>query len=202
MATQFWFVRHAQSAANAGLKTSDPATIPITSLGQGQSIKLAEEIVVAPDLIVMSPFLRTQQTAQATLKKFPALATEIWPIQEFTYLNPERNQNSSMAERRPKVEAYWKRADPDYNDGGSAESFHEVMRRVDTMWGRLTRDHQSKTVLVFGHGMFIKMLEWKLQNSGDLSMEGFRAFHEAAAMPNCSILKCQINKNKSWRLEW
>ena len=38
-----WFIRHAESASNAGSKTSDSATIPITDLGQKQAEELANK---------------------------------------------------------------------------------------------------------------------------------------------------------------
>ncbi|WP_241212739.1 MULTISPECIES: hypothetical protein [unclassified Sphingomonas] len=36
-----------------------------------------------PSLIVTSPYLRTRQTAQATIQRFPTVPVEVWPIEEF-----------------------------------------------------------------------------------------------------------------------
>ena len=35
-------------------------------------------------------YLRTQQTAQPTIERFPEVPVAVWPIQEFTYLEPSR----------------------------------------------------------------------------------------------------------------
>ena len=43
-----------------------------------------------PSLIVTSLFLRTQQTAAPTIERFPDVPVEVWPIEEFTYLQPSR----------------------------------------------------------------------------------------------------------------
>lgn len=201
MPSHFWFIRHAESAANAGEKTSDPSAIAITEKGEAQALALSKQIIEQPDLVITSPFIRTQQTAQATIEKFPDTPTEVWPIQEFTYLNPEKCRNMSGKERRPMVEAYWARAEPDYNDGG-VESFNDILNRIESMWQRLNADYQNKTVLIFAHGIFIKMLEWKLSNTVDMSMANFHTFHEGSPMTNCSILKCTIEGNGNVDLAW
>jgi broad specificity phosphatase PhoE len=83
-----FLVRHAESKANIGLPTSDPATIGITENGKYQSAKFAEEIKIAPDLIVTSRYVRTLQTAQPLIEKYPQANLETWSIHEFTYLSP------------------------------------------------------------------------------------------------------------------
>ena len=60
---EVWFIRHGESSANAGLPTTDPGTIPLISKGVLQAKALAKTIGKRPDLIVMTPYLRTQQTA-------------------------------------------------------------------------------------------------------------------------------------------
>lgn len=81
------FIRHAESAANAGAATSDPASIPLTPRGHDQARTVSNSFGAAPDLIVCSPFLRVQQTAAApTCAHFTAAPVESWAVQECTYL--------------------------------------------------------------------------------------------------------------------
>lgn len=47
---------------------------------------VARSFTRAPDLIVASPFLRAQATAQVTAALYPTVAFETWPIQEYTHL--------------------------------------------------------------------------------------------------------------------
>ncbi|MFN7493515.1 MAG: phosphoglycerate mutase family protein [Cyclobacteriaceae bacterium] len=82
------YIRHAQSEANAGGRTIDPVSIPITETGYAQSVSLAEEISEQPDLIIVSPYIRTQQTALPLSQKYPNCLMEVCHIQEFTFLSP------------------------------------------------------------------------------------------------------------------
>jgi len=50
------FIRHAESAANAGVATSDPGTISLTQLGHEQALAVSRYFGTTPDLIVCSPF--------------------------------------------------------------------------------------------------------------------------------------------------
>jgi broad specificity phosphatase PhoE len=83
-------IRHAESAANAGLATTAPDTIPLTEKGLMQAWALADSITSAPDLIISSPFERAITTALPTVKRFPHAPFELWPVEEFTYLSPNR----------------------------------------------------------------------------------------------------------------
>ena len=58
-----WIIRHAQSQANIGLKSKNPTSIPITNNGEGQAQKFSEKVVKRPDIITVTEYIRTQQTA-------------------------------------------------------------------------------------------------------------------------------------------
>ena len=124
------FVRHGQSTGNAGLPCDDLATIELTELGWSQARQVAEDWQERPALIVTSPYLRTQQTAAPTIERFPDVPVEVWPIEEFTYLQPSRWNGTRSAERMPHLERYWAGADPAYCDGEGAESFGTLLRRA------------------------------------------------------------------------
>lgn len=81
-------IRHAQSAANAGLATTAPDSIPLTELGRTQAQILADHIASPPDLIISSPFERAIHTALALANRYPPVPLEIWAVEEFTYLSP------------------------------------------------------------------------------------------------------------------
>ncbi|MCY1410560.1 Histidine phosphatase superfamily [compost metagenome] len=113
-------IRHGENVANAGQASRDDESIPLTPRGLQQATTVARSFTEAPDLIVVSPFVRAQLTAQETVTVFPWVAFETWPIQEFTYLKPARCVDTTVAQRREWVEAYWMRAAPEYSDGGGA----------------------------------------------------------------------------------
>ncbi len=110
-----------------------------------------------PDLIVTSPYLRTQQTAAATIERFPNVPVEVWPIQEFTYLQPSRWNGTLSSERMPHIERYWAAADPEFYDGDGAESFTTMLRRV-----RASRAKQIEQEVAAGLGRFRdKFAAWR-----------------------------------------
>ncbi|MCL1962490.1 MAG: histidine phosphatase family protein, partial [Desulfovibrionaceae bacterium] len=84
------FIRHGQSTGNAGVPCHDLASIELTDLGHEQARDIAGSWTEAPSLIVTSPYLRTRQTAAPTMERFPDVPVEVWPIEEFTYLQPSR----------------------------------------------------------------------------------------------------------------
>ena len=149
------FIRHGQSTGNAGVPCDDLASIELTDLGHEQARDIADGWTGVPSLIVTSPYLRTRQTAAPTMARFPDVPVEVWPIEEFTYLQPSRWNGTLSAERMPHLERYWAVADPDYCDGEGAESFATLLRRAEATLARLVA-HAQGPVYVFGHGQFIQ----------------------------------------------
>jgi broad specificity phosphatase PhoE len=193
-----WLIRHAESIGNAGLVTSRPDTIPLTGKGIEQALHLADSFTQAPALIVTSPYTRTQQSARPTIRRFPTAMQEQWEVQEFTYLSPERYRDTTAADRRPFVEAYWLRCDPHFIDGEGAESFADFIRRVqraiDGLWSC-----RSEFVAVFGHGLFLRAMIWRMifgaQPVNATNMSSFRHFLVATSMPNTAITKVDLLAN-------
>lgn len=155
-------VRHGQSAANAGAASHDHATIPLTEKGRQQARDIALSITQAPDLIIASPFLRAQDTAAAIISRFPCVPVETWPIEEFTYLEPARCVDTTVAQRKRWVDRYWADADPAYVDGEGAESFLQFAARAESFLDRLAA-HPAQAVLVFSHGQFLSLVAWLIE---------------------------------------
>lgn len=151
-------VRHAESAANAGLPTNSPDGIALTDLGVRQAEDLAENWTGRPAAIVSSPFVRARQTAEPLARRF-GMPIGTASVQEFTYLSPPKCVGTTAASRRSWVLAYWDLSDPDHRDGPGAETFREFVDRArrllaDTTW----RDRGE--VVIFCHGQFMQMVRW------------------------------------------
>lgn len=187
-----WFIRHAQSQANAGERTVDPALIELTALGREQADHIPALFEHEPDLFVVSPYLRARQTAQFLADKYPSLPVETWPVQEFTYLDRQRCLNTTLAERIPMAREFWDRNDPRYMDGEGTESFAGLMERAAEMWKRLLASYDGKWVVVFSHAQFIRAAIWHWMYEGDKatesSMKRFRNFLRAFTIPNGAVL--------------
>lgn len=173
------FVRHAESQANAGLVTSDPKTISITKAGRYASQVLAESINTRPDLIIVSSFIRTQQTAEPLKRKYPHVQVEVWPIHEFTYLSPKQCLNTTAKDRLTMVTEYWDRCDPGYIHGPGAESFNQFYERVSkslAMLKGLKRDY----VIIFSHSQVIQLIQQVVENGYQPSLDAMTYFVKEA----------------------
>ncbi|MFY8268993.1 MAG: histidine phosphatase family protein [Terrimicrobiaceae bacterium] len=171
-------IRHAESQANAGYSTSDPASIELTETSWSAAREFAKAYDgPEPDLIVTSPYRRAQQTAQPLIERF-GCRVEILEVHEFTYLSPARCRNTNSAHRRPMVEAYWTTSNPQACDGEGAESFEEFLERVERST-RVLREHDAATILVFTHEFFINAVRFfDLPGKPSATPESMRQFHD------------------------
>lgn len=197
-------IRHGESAANAGEATLDHTTIPLTEKGVEQAHLVAGSFSQAPDLIIASPFSRAQATAKATANVFSFVAFETWPIQEFTYLEPTRCANTTVAERRDWVEAYWSRLDAAYVDGIGAESFTDFISRAQSFLNRLA-DHPAQNIVVFSHGQLINAVAWLIsctpQEIDRRAMAEWREYEIKNHVPNCSGYTLSKNPDDAaWKM--
>ena len=195
---EVWFIRHAESTANAGAATSQPASIPLTERGIEQAKCVAASFTKQPDLVVSSPYLRAQQTAAPLLDRFPNTITQEWDVQEFTYLATARCHNTTLTNRKPMVAEYWSRSEPDYCDGPGAESFSHFVARTRAMLEKTRTLLEEPTdaanlIAVFTHGQLIQLTMWLLWHNvaevNSQSMSAFRSFLLAITVPNTAIVK-------------
>lgn len=194
-------IRHAESEANAGLVSAAPDSIPLTAKGFEQAKLLAESFSFSPTLIIVSGFLRAKQTADPLIKSLPLAEVENWNVHEFTYLSPLRCGHSTMAERKPLVEEFWRRSEIDYCDGDGAESFEEFIGRIrETIENLRNSKHQS--ILIISHGQFIRGLIWLLlterKDFDSAAMKEFYNFLEGFPFPNTGYIKIKLNENENY----
>ncbi|HKE59376.1 MAG TPA: histidine phosphatase family protein [Pyrinomonadaceae bacterium] len=195
---EIWLIRHAESTANAGAATSQPATIPLTERGIEQARCVAASFTKQPDLVVLSPYLRAQQTAAPLLDRFPNTISQEWDVQEFTYLAADRCHNTTLTERKPMVAEYWSRSEPGYCDGPGAESFSQFVARTRAMLEKTRGLLEAPTdpanfIAVFTHGQLIQLTMWllwhKVAELNGQSMSAFHCFLLAITVPNTAIVR-------------
>ena len=200
MAKKILFIRHGESESNAGEKTEHPQSINLTALGREQARDKAAGLTVTPDLIVTSSYIRTKQTAEPFVEKFPNIPAEEWNLHEFTFLAAEKYRNTTNDERRPDLMAFWTKADPDHRDGEGAESFNEFVDRCRVAI-RTMKDAPGDTVLVFCHGYVMNCIRYILEEKFDAGVtpEGMLAFWDYHAMnkiDNCETLEFNVDGGK------
>jgi len=193
---EIWLIRHGESESNAGLPTSDTTKIALTPRGFVQAECMVTAFMRPPSLIVTSPYLRAVQSAQPTMARFPQARLEEWPVHEYTYLSLDSRHNTTQHGRKPLVDAYWERCDPQYVDGDGAESFVALVARAQQTLDRIRRVDDDFAA-IFTHGLFIRTLLWvQLAQPVEIDatlMRRYRSFISGFTAPNASILKLYVN---------
>ena len=189
---EIWWIRHGESNSNAGERTETGRTAVLSERGWAEARTLPRAFAQAPDLIVTSPMIRTKQTAQPLLECFPQVPQAEWAVQEFCELADARRFNTTGPERKPMVDAYWHRLDPDYHDGQGAESFKGLITRVDAAIEQM-RQLGSGLTVVFCHGLFMRALLWRMFSQptplDSSAMKRYIYFHQSLWIPNAGIVR-------------
>ena len=191
-----FLIRHAESRANIGEATSTPREIPLSEKGLAQADDLVNVITDRPDLIVLSPYVRSRQTAEPFLELYPDVEQVTLLIQEFTYLSVSKCRGTSYEQRKPLVAQYWQNADPGYSDGDQAESFAEFIGRCAD-FERQMREKEYELAFVFTHEQFIKGLLWNSMRLGremtTAAMQGFQKFMTSFTIPNTAFIRAKVD---------
>lgn len=198
-------IRHGESISNHGLPSLDPKTIPLTNKGRKQANKIARSLESQrPDLIVISSYLRSQETAQPTIEAFPNVpVVKDWLVHEFTYLEGWKGEYSTIEDRKPIVNLFWQISDPFIPDPG-AESFQQFIERVWEVKERLeTPPYREKTIAIFSHQQFIAAFCWLLDSKrkspsvDDYDMRRFRRYLLENPVANGEIVKLNVRTKSS-----
>ena len=194
------FIRHGQSTGNAGIPCDDLALLELTQKGWLQAEEVATNWSQEPSLIVTSPYLRTGQTSLPTLRRFPNAPVEVWPIQEFTYLQPSRWNGTLSVDRIPFIERYWAAAAPEFCDGEGAESFNSLLSRGRAALTRLEGLPANALVYLFSHGQFIQATRSLVSKPTQTGRERMLEFWKpgVAAIRNAELLALECF-GESWR---
>jgi probable phosphoglycerate mutase len=201
---RIFIVRHAQSAANAGGRTADTATVPITDIGIRQAQCVADLLSERPSVIVVSRYLRTVQTAAPLSRRYPGVPVEQWPVEEFTYLDTAACDGTTYAERKGLRDAYWRRCEPLWIDGPGCECFADFIERIRHFEQALCVRDADKSAVVFTHGLVMQALLWFRQHtSGHVTgseMATFDRFRRSVSVPNGAVLRASSDGSGRLRL--
>jgi broad specificity phosphatase PhoE len=194
-------IRHGESQANVGGVTMEHAAIPLTDRGHRQAQVLAALLPPEPAGVWVSPFLRAQETAHPYCMRTGREPATLTLLHEFETIDPDLLQGMTGLERRPIADAYWQQADPDRRMGARAETFREFERRVQTFCDRHL-DALPNGAVLFGHGMWIGMLIWKLLGfsaADSRAMSAFRRFQLGLPMPNGAVYSLREVAPGHWK---
>ncbi len=192
--TQVWWIRHGETDSNIGLRTASSSAPTLTDRGYVQADQILKAFELAPELVITSPFIRTKQTAKPLLELFPGTLQVEWPIQEFSELSTANRKQTTGQERAPQLQDFWETCDPDERNGEGAETFREMIGRVDSALQAMNHLEEGLTA-VFGHGLFMRALLWKMFASppqiDSAQMRRFFLFQQSVWIANGAILKME-----------
>ena len=151
-------IRHGHSVGNAGHTTHNFAEIALTETGHAQAERVARDIIErfgaqAVAHIIVTPYLRTHQTASPLLNE-TGLQPLVWPdLREITYLQPSKADGTTYDERALMRAEFWAATahDPDHKDEGEypIDSANSFLARTHRALGNLANlSSKSSGILV------------------------------------------------------
>lgn len=179
---EIYIIRHAESISNAGEKTNDHSSTPLSEKGKLQAIELVEKLNIIPELIVISSYSRTRETAEPFIEKHSSVPIETWEVQEFNYLGPQIYNGTTKSERFIPAFKYWTEADIYHKSTPEAESFCDFTKRIEKFIEQLKNRTEEK-IVIFSHGLFISGLK--------IYLEHFESF---GRMPFAENEICQLKE--------
>lgn len=190
-----YLIRHGESAANAGLKTGDTALIPLTELGHQQAGEVPRRLPKHIDHIIVSSYLRTQQTAEPTRLVHPAAPVWEWAeVREFAYLDPKKANGTTLEERKPMVNAFWEAMNPEWQVSPDVESFGQFIDRVKLVHSMLQEQFsgREKHVALFTHALFMKAFFQVVEKPTASKLELMNTFFDCPLIYNCDIFTYEV----------
>jgi alpha-ribazole phosphatase len=197
------FVRHGQSLANAGGITVAHHAIPLTDLGRRQAEWLALALPGPAPQVLVSSFERAQDTAAPYLKRHGLSARTMDALREFESFDARLLAGMNGEQRRPVAEAYWAEGNPERINGEGAESYRQSVERV-AAFQALELPGLADGTVVFGHGMWMGKLIWRLLGFtavDSAGMKAFRRFQAGLPMPNGAAYRLIEQAGGGWRVQ-
>lgn len=199
---KLYLVRHGQSVMNAQRVHQVPSA-ELSEQGLTQSRVLARRFQHIPiDLVLASPFVRAQQTAEMIAK---IVGKQVETKPELSEL-----KRPSVVEGRPmdeptvvKIKASIEENahDPSWRHSDE-ETFFDAKKRAEAFIESLD-EVADEHVLIVTHAHFIRMLTCVMVFGDDLTPALHTLFVNAFAMHNTSITECEKKPEGQWRvLQW
>lgn len=176
-----YLARHGQTVWNHRDVVCGRTDIPLTEKGVEQARALAEQVArTEVDLILASPLLRAQQTAQAAAERIGAsvLTEPLLLEQNFgAYEEVDRFDPEYMAYRQDFFRRF----------PGGGESIAMVTARAYALIDKLRREYSGHTVLLVSHGAFCRC--WRTWFEDVPNEEFFRW-----RMGNCELREYELDE--------
>ncbi|MBN6049753.1 histidine phosphatase family protein [Lactobacillus helveticus] len=159
--TEFYFVRHGQTAANAaGLKqgTINTDITYLTETGRKQAQTVHEHFDIAfANRIIASPLQRTRDTAEILNQSAHLPITYDKQLLEISYGDWDGTKNSDLESKYPDLfDHVLDDVLPSYADQAHGETFDHVIGRAEDFMQTTAKAYPDDKIIVVTHGFTIK----------------------------------------------
>lgn len=188
-----FFVRHAESEANARLEYAGHLPVSLTEKGKKEANHTATNFLKDHTItrIYSSPLLRAQQTATFFSQKCN-LKVEVNPLLEEQNMGIYSGQAYAVTEKlpcfEPDVSKRWNWAPK------NGETYGQVANRACKFLEQIQNQDKTENILVVTHGVFLRLMRGALENTLPVFYSGLTK--------NCEILKSNFSQlNKAHKIE-
>jgi broad specificity phosphatase PhoE len=201
MAELSWLgiVRHGESTGNVAAAAAETgrleqidiperdADVPLSDTGREQAAAVGSWLAERPpDLVVVSPYLRTVQTAEIALASLeqdvPVRRDERLRDRELGVL--DLLTSHGVQTRLPDEAVRRQRLGKFYYRPPGGESWADVALRLRALLGDLRRDHDGGRVLLFGHEAVVFLLRYLIEG---LTEQQLMDLAHDGTIANCSV---------------
>lgn len=174
---------------------------PLTGVGAEQAIQTGKELsklIALPDIIYVSPYLRTRQTLQGITEGWPALAS-VWIVPEERIREQEHGVGTVFNDWRiyftfNPLQGLLYKLEGDYGYRHlNGESKADVRDRVRSFLATLIREDSGRNVLMISHHLTLLSLRANLER---WDREQFIEVDEIEKPINCGVTIYKGNPNK------
>lgn len=206
-----WIVRHGQSAGNVARDAAEAekqllisiaerdVDVSLSELGARQAQALGDWFATLPPeqqptVVLYSPYVRAQQTAQAVLARIDAdnlasvVADERLREKEFGIL--DRLTVHGIASKYPELYEQRQHVGKFYFRPPGGESWCDVILRLRSVLDTITREYRGERVLIVGHQVIVNCFRYLLERCDE---QAILAIDKAADVPNCGITSYAFN---------
>ena len=207
-----WIVRHGESAGNVAREEAEAAglplidiemrdvDVPLSEMGEQQAIALGHWFRSLPEdarptVVLASPYVRAQETARRVLETAGVDHEEITFIMDERLREREfgifdRLTRVGIQEKYPELAEARKVVGKFYFRPPGGESWCDVILRLRSVIGSITRDYRRERVLVISHQVVVNCFRYLLER---MTEEEILAIDKAKEIANCSVTSYEFN---------
>ena len=204
-----WIVRHGQSAGNVArdlaaergavrieLRERD-VDVPLSDLGREQAVSLGKWFAAQPqqpDVMLSSPYVRAQQTAEifrnagGCALDEPICADERLREKEFGIL--DGLTTGGVAQLQPEQAEFRRILGKFYHRPPGGESWCDVIFRLRSLLDTVSLHHGGRRVMIVAHQVVVLCLRYVIEN---LSEAEILAIDRQGDVGNCAVTTYRLN---------